>query len=99
VAGANGPKHDVLDWDAVDWRRVEGDVRRLWQRIFTASRNEPGTSARSTSPEEALTSTAAQGHHAKGTHPLRVGKDGGSPASASRSAGAAHHLPLLDVGG
>jgi RNA-directed DNA polymerase len=38
VAGANGPKDDVLDWDAVDWRRVEGDVRRLRQRIFTASR-------------------------------------------------------------
>jgi hypothetical protein len=36
---------------------------------------------------------------AKGTHPLRVGTDGGPPASSSRSAGAAHHLPLLDVGG
>ena len=39
AAGANGPKDDALDWDAVDWRRVEGDVRRLRQRIFTASRN------------------------------------------------------------
>jgi RNA-directed DNA polymerase len=39
VAGANGPKDDVLDWDAVDWRRVEGDVRRLRQRIFTTSRD------------------------------------------------------------
>ena len=35
AAGANGPKDDALDWDAVDWRRVEGDVRRLRQRIFT----------------------------------------------------------------
>ena len=39
AAGANGPKDEALDWDAVDWRRVEGDVRRLRQRIFTASRN------------------------------------------------------------
>ena len=27
-----------LDWDAVDWRQVEDDVRRLRQRIFTASK-------------------------------------------------------------
>ena len=33
----NGPEGDVLDWDAVAWRRVEGDVRRLRQRIFTAT--------------------------------------------------------------
>jgi RNA-directed DNA polymerase len=34
----NGPKGDVLDWDAVDWRQVEDDVRRLRQRIFAASK-------------------------------------------------------------
>jgi RNA-directed DNA polymerase len=34
----NGPEGDVLDWDAVDWRQAEDDVRRLRQRIFTASR-------------------------------------------------------------
>jgi RNA-directed DNA polymerase len=34
----NGPEGDVLDWDAVDWRRVEDDIRRLRQRIFTASK-------------------------------------------------------------
>ena len=34
----NGPEDDVLDWAAVDWRRVEDDVRRLRQRIFTASK-------------------------------------------------------------
>src|SRR3954452_15734010 len=33
----NGPEGAVLDWDAVDWRAVEDDVRRLRQRIFTAS--------------------------------------------------------------
>jgi RNA-directed DNA polymerase len=34
----NGPKDEPLDWDAVDWRQVEQDVRRLRQRIFAASR-------------------------------------------------------------
>jgi RNA-directed DNA polymerase len=31
----NGPEGEVLDWDGVDWRRIEDDVRRLRQRIFT----------------------------------------------------------------
>ena len=31
----NGPEDEILDWDAVQWHRVEDDVRRLWQRIFT----------------------------------------------------------------
>jgi RNA-directed DNA polymerase len=35
--GVNGPEDDRLDWDAIDWRRVEDDVRRLRQRIFKAS--------------------------------------------------------------
>ena len=34
----NGPEGDVLGWDAVNWRQAEDDVRRLRQRIFTASR-------------------------------------------------------------
>src|ERR1700709_2063656 len=34
----NGPEGDVLDWDAVNWRQVEDDVRRLRQRIFAASK-------------------------------------------------------------
>ena len=33
----NGPEGEILDWDAVDWRQVEEDVRRLRQRIFAAS--------------------------------------------------------------
>src|SRR5574342_847301 len=36
--GMNGPDDAVLDWDAVNWRQVEDDVRRLRQRIFTASK-------------------------------------------------------------
>ena len=31
----NGPED--LDWDTVDWRRAEDEVRRLRQRIFKAS--------------------------------------------------------------
>jgi RNA-directed DNA polymerase len=33
----NGPEGEVIDWDAVGWRAVEGDVRRLRHRIFTAT--------------------------------------------------------------
>ncbi|MGH7692630.1 MAG: group II intron reverse transcriptase/maturase [Candidatus Dormibacteria bacterium] len=33
----NGPDGDVLDWLSIDWQQVEDDVRRLRQRIFTAS--------------------------------------------------------------
>ncbi len=38
VGEVNGPEDDVLDWPAIDWREVEDDVRRLRQRIFTASK-------------------------------------------------------------
>jgi hypothetical protein len=34
----NGPEGDVVAWDAVDWRLAEDNVRRLRQRIFTASK-------------------------------------------------------------
>ena len=34
----NGPEDAPFDWRQVDWRRVEDDVRRLRQRIFTASK-------------------------------------------------------------
>jgi RNA-directed DNA polymerase len=37
TAVANGPEGDVLDWGSVDWPQVEDEVRRLRQRIFTAS--------------------------------------------------------------
>jgi RNA-directed DNA polymerase len=38
TAVANGPEDDVLDWGSVDWPDAEDQVRRLRQRIFTASR-------------------------------------------------------------
>jgi len=34
--GVNGPK-DLPDWDAIDWRGQEAQVRRLRQRIFKAT--------------------------------------------------------------
>lgn len=34
----NGPEDGRTDWQSIDWRRVEEEVRRLRQRIFTASR-------------------------------------------------------------
>ena len=37
VDAVNGPEDVPFDWRAVDWRRVEDDVRRLRQRIFTAT--------------------------------------------------------------
>ena len=37
IAVVNGPEDDVLDWGSVDWPDAEDQVRRLRQRIFTAS--------------------------------------------------------------
>jgi RNA-directed DNA polymerase len=38
TAVVNGPEDDDLDWLSIDWQQAEDDVRRLRQRIFTASR-------------------------------------------------------------
>jgi RNA-directed DNA polymerase len=38
AAAVNGPEDDLLDWRTIDWPQVEDEVRRLRQRIFTASR-------------------------------------------------------------
>ena len=40
VVGVNGPEDESVEWDAVDWRAAEQDVRRLRQRIFAATRAE-----------------------------------------------------------
>jgi RNA-directed DNA polymerase len=37
VAVVNGPEDETPDWAATDWRAAEENVRRLRQRIFTAS--------------------------------------------------------------
>ncbi len=34
----NGPEDELLDWSQIDWDSAEKQVRRLRQRIFTASR-------------------------------------------------------------
>lgn len=40
MAGVNGPEGDFFaDWDSIDWDRAQENVRRLRQRIFTASRD------------------------------------------------------------
>ena len=38
VGVVNGPEDVPFDWRQIDWRRVEADVRRLRQRIFTATK-------------------------------------------------------------
>ncbi len=37
MAVVNGPEDDPLDWDQINWGQAEKEVRRLRQRIFTAS--------------------------------------------------------------
>ena len=34
----NGPEDDASAWLLVDWQRAEDEVRRLRQRIFTATK-------------------------------------------------------------
>lgn len=36
----NGPEDVTPDWDAVGWRRHEGNVRQVRQRIFKASQEQ-----------------------------------------------------------
>ena len=38
TVAASGPEDAALRWRQIDWRRAEADVRRLRQRIFTASK-------------------------------------------------------------
>src|SRR5579859_6589439 len=37
-AMANGPEDGITGWLSVDWQQAEEDVRRLRQRIFTATK-------------------------------------------------------------
>jgi RNA-directed DNA polymerase len=46
VGVVNGPEDEATDWSSVNWRQVEGNVRRLRQRSFTASQAGEGSSAR-----------------------------------------------------
>ena len=38
TVAVNGPEDAPFDWRQIDWRRMEDEVRRLRQRIFTASK-------------------------------------------------------------
>src|SRR5205823_13474952 len=42
----NGPE-DAPDWDAIDWRLHEGNVRRLRRRIFKATQEQDWAQVRS----------------------------------------------------
>jgi len=42
----NGPE-DALDWDAIDWRAHEGNVRGLRRRTFKATREQDWAQVRS----------------------------------------------------
>jgi len=46
IAAANGPEDEITDWLSIDWQQVENDVRRLRQRIFTATQAGNLTKAR-----------------------------------------------------
>ncbi len=46
LSAVNGPEDNPPDWDRIDWSRVEREVRRLRQRIFTASRDKDLSKAR-----------------------------------------------------
>ena len=46
AAEVNGPEDAGLDWDAIDWRAQEDNVRRLRQRIFKATREGDLTKVR-----------------------------------------------------
>jgi RNA-directed DNA polymerase len=43
----NGPEDPPFDWDAVDWRTCEQEVRRLRQRIFKATQEQDWAKVRS----------------------------------------------------
>jgi RNA-directed DNA polymerase len=38
TVGVSGPEDATLDWRQIDWHQAEQNVRRLRQRIFTASK-------------------------------------------------------------
>jgi RNA-directed DNA polymerase len=42
----NGPEDEGLDWDRIEWRAHEDNVRRLRQRIFTATQEQDWTKVR-----------------------------------------------------
>lgn len=43
----NGPEDLPFDWDTVNWRACEGEVRRLRQRIFKAAQEQDWATVRS----------------------------------------------------
>src|SRR5258705_13503715 len=89
----NGPEGDVVDWDAVDWRQAEDNVRRLRQRIFTASK--AGDLKKVRRPQKVMLPSRpgalVSGRRATGAHAGRptAGAAGGAGAGGGGEAGAA----------
>jgi RNA-directed DNA polymerase len=50
----NGPEDVVPEWEAVDWRLHEDNVRRLRQRIFKAEQEQDLAAVRNQQPCAAL---------------------------------------------
>ena len=51
----NGPEDVVPEWDAVDWRFHEDNVRRLRQRIFKAEQEQDLAAVRNLNEPSAST--------------------------------------------
>ena len=73
----NGPEDDVLDWLSVDWQTVEDDVRRLRQRIFTASRNGDLAKVRNLQKLDAPVTSQRSYERAAGDRAQHRPQDGG----------------------
>lgn len=88
-ASANGPKDDTDDWAEINWPQVDDDVRRLRQRIFTATRDGDLKKVRNPAEVDVAvpcqrTSQRAPGHanqrwpphRRRGRRKCRVGRSG-----------------------
>ena len=77
AAVVNGPEDDVLDWLSIDWPQVEDDVRRLRQRIFTASRGRGPEEGPQPAEADAPVSRQRSYERAAGDRAQRWPQDGG----------------------
>src|SRR5690606_20522940 len=72
----NGPEDVVLDWDVVDWRRHEGNVGRLRQRIFKATQEGDLATVRNLQKLMLRSWSNTPGQRAAGDAAQRLPQDG-----------------------
>ena len=72
----NGPEDAPFDWRQVDWRRAEGEVRRLRQRIFTASQAGDLARVRQSAEVDAAVAREHADQRAAGDRAQRRSSDG-----------------------